>query len=126
MNSTPSDHFAPSSRCMVRVLPSSDHSQLVAKFGTGSIGFFSIHIWAGSTRPSQTSTSVPHQPDVNPAAQFQPAVGDPQKTLHLSPYTPTPSVIALEFITWGFLGNLSHTGGSSPLATANSNASGSI
>ena len=36
LNGTPSDHLAPSIRCMVSLWPSSDHSQLLARFGSGS------------------------------------------------------------------------------------------
>ena len=56
----PSDHLAPSTRCMVSCLPSSDQSHDLASCGSGStFSGVSIHIGPVRTRHIIVECSVP-------------------------------------------------------------------
>ena len=63
----PSDHLTPSIRCMVSLVPSSDHSQLLARRGIGLTSFVRnmAPVLIGS---SWTMASMPNQPCTAPAS----------------------------------------------------------
>ena len=125
LNGWPSDHLMPLTRCIVSDLPSSDQSQLIARFGTGSSLSPRSQIGPIITSGSCTIASIPNQPWLTPAAQFQPSVGAAHTSRSTPPYSPGPSEKNAFGMTCGVSGRRCSIGGSVPALTAAAIYSGS-
>src|SRR5215212_9013438 len=125
VNGWPSDHLMPLTSGMVSDLPSLDHSQLITRLGTGSSLSPRIQIGPVISSGSCTIASMPNQPWLTPAAQFQPSVGAAQTSRRTPPYSPGPSEKNLLGMTCGVSGRRCSIGGSVPALTAAAIYSGS-
>src|SRR4029453_13750842 len=122
---SPSDHLMPLTNGIVSDLPSLDHSQLITRFGTGSSLSARSHIGPVISSGSWTIASIPNQPWLTPAAQFQPSVGAAQTSRNTPPYSPAPSEKKAFGMTCGVSGRRCSIGGSVPALTAAAMYSGS-